>query len=94
MHKPLIPLRHRKSGLRREERLSLRSVGKSLKQLYQTYENAARKAGLTGDQMNFDAFKKSLLSKAKELKSQHGVTKLHYKVVVKDGKVVIKASAK
>ena len=35
-----------------------------------------------------------LMKKAKELKEKHGVKKLNYKVVVKDGKVVVKASAK
>jgi hypothetical protein len=65
-----------------------------LRQLYTSYEQALRKTGSGADNLNFDSFKRSLLNKAKDLKAKHGVKKLHYKVVVKDGKVVLKASAK
>lgn len=66
---------------------------KGLRQLYSSYETALKKSGASTDHVNFEAFKKSLMRKAKELKKQHGVDKLHYKVVMKNGKVTIKASA-
>ena len=67
---------------------------RGLKQLYDSYEAALKKAGGQTANMNFDSFKSSLMKKAKQMKEQHGVKKLHYKVVVKDGKVVVKASPK
>lgn len=66
---------------------------RSLRQLFDSYENALRRSGAQTDNINFDAFKKTLIKRAKDLKKQHGVKKLSYKVVVKDGKVTIKASA-
>ncbi len=67
---------------------------KGLRDLYSTYESAVKKSGAGAGGMDFDQFKRSLMKKAKELKEKHGVKKLNYKVVVKDGKVVVKASAK
>lgn len=67
---------------------------KGLKQLYATYEDAMRKAGIKTDNLNFDAFRKTLMDRAKQLKASHGMQKLQYKVVVKEGKVLIKASTK
>jgi hypothetical protein len=63
-----------------------------MKQLFSTYEEALRKVGASTDNLNFDSFKKSLVERAREIKKKHGVTKLHYKVVVKDGRVVLKAN--
>ena len=67
---------------------------KGIEQLYNTYESALRKAGSNAANLNFDSFKKSMLTTAKQLKEKHGITKVQYKVVVKEGKVVLKASAK
>ncbi len=67
---------------------------RGLKQLFSTYEEAIRKVGGSTDSLNFDSFKKNLLEKAKQMKEQHGVKKLHYRVQVKDGRVVLKATPK
>lgn len=67
---------------------------KGMKQLFDSYEAAIKKQGGSTANLSFDSFKKSLVQKAKLLKEKHGMTKLRYKVVVKDGKVVVKASAK
>jgi hypothetical protein len=67
---------------------------RSLRQLFNSYESAIRKSGQNADKLNFDAFKNTMLKRAKQLKKEQGVKKLSYKVVVKDGKVTIKASAK
>jgi len=70
------------------------SAEKAFRELYSSYESAVRKTGGQAATLNYDAFKKSRLKKAKDVKEKHGVQKLHYKIVVKGGKVVVKASAK
>lgn len=75
-----------------KERSRSGTADKGMHQLFDSYRSALEKAGVESKQMNFDAFKKSLVLKAKELKEKHGVKKLNYKVVVKNGKVTIKAS--
>ena len=65
-----------------------------LRELFSTYESALKQSGAKIDNLNFDSFKKSLIDKAKHINSAHGVKKLQYKVVVKNGKVSIKASGK
>lgn len=65
-----------------------------LRDLYSSYESAMKKVGGNTNNINFNSFKKTLISKAKDLKKEHGVSKLHYKIVVRGDKVVIKASAK
>ena len=81
-----------------EEEKALASHGgaqeKGFKQLFNSYEKALRSHGGKADNLNYDAFRKSLMQKAKSLKQEHGVSKLHYKIVVKNGKVTVKASSK
>ena len=80
-----------------EDALAASGVGaaeRGLKQLYDSYESAVKKTGASTDNINFDAFKRSMIKRAKDLKQQHGVKKLHYKIVVKGGKVIVKASTK
>ncbi len=67
---------------------------KGMKQLYDSYESALRKTGVNTKNISFDSFKKSLLEKAKAMQEKHGAKKLHYKIVVKDGKVTVKATPK
>ena len=67
---------------------------KGMQQLYNSYEQAMKKCGASGDNINFDAFKKSLQKKAKALKAKNGAKKVQYKIVIKNGKPVVKASTK
>ncbi len=67
---------------------------RGLKQLYNTYEEALKKVGASTTNVDFDSFKKSIMERAKQMKEQHGVKKLHYKVQIKDGRVILKASPK
>jgi len=67
---------------------------RGMRQLFQSYEEALNKTGQKSEHVNFDSFKKSLVKRAQQLKKQHGAQKLSYKIAVKDGKVVIKASIK
>ena len=70
------------------------TADRGMRQLFDSYQAALNKVGTATNQLNFDTFKKSLIGKAKELKQVHGVNKLSYKIVVKDGKVTVKAEAK
>ena len=65
-----------------------------LRDLFSSYQTALKNTGVSSDKVNFDAFKKSIMAKARQLKETHGVTKLHYKIVTQGGKVVIKATTK
>lgn len=69
-------------------------TSKGIEQLFTSYQEALRNSGAKTDNLDFDAFRKNLVKRAKALKEQHGATKVKYRVVVKDGKVVIKASLK
>lgn len=75
--------------------LSTRSgvSNKGLEQLYSTYEQALRKSGGDIKNVNFDAFRKTMLKTASELKKK-GAKKIKYKVAIKNGKVILKASTK
>jgi hypothetical protein len=81
-----------------EEELRRASTGgaaeKGMQQLFDSYQTALRKSGSKTENLNYQAFKNSLMKKAKELKSKHGVKKVNYKITVKDGKVSVKASSK
>ena len=70
------------------------AADRGMRQLFDSYETALKKVGSATNALNFEAFKKSLLGKDKALKETHGVNKLSYKIVVKDGKVTVKAEAK
>ena len=67
---------------------------KGFKQLFGSYEMAMKKAGMKTENLDYGAFKKSLMKQAKQMKDKHGVKKLNYKIVVKDGKAVVKAVVK
>ena len=66
---------------------------RGFKELFSSYQTALKKAGSNATNVDYDAFKRSLLKKAKQLKKEQGVNKLHYKIVVKRGKVVVRASS-
>ncbi len=66
---------------------------KGFKQLFDSYENAIKKSGGNADNIDYGAFKRSLVNQAQALKKK-GVKKLSYKIVMKDGKAVVKAIAK
>ena len=69
-------------------------VEKQMQHLFSAYENALKKNGQSASNLDYNAFKKALVVRAKALKEQHGLKKLKYRVVVKNGKVSIKASEK
>ena len=78
----------------KKENSNQSAAEKSFKQLFSSYETALKKVGANTENLNFDTFKKSLIKRAQQLKKDKGVKGLRYKIVVKDGKVVVKASIK
>ncbi|MBL7663119.1 hypothetical protein JNK13_10255 [bacterium] len=86
-------LREKEAQYAQDAKTDRSKLERGLKDLYATYEDALRKVGANMSHVNYDAFKKTLIERAKELKKKHGAKKLNYKVIVKNGKVVIKAKA-
>ncbi len=66
---------------------------KGFQQLFDSYEKAIKKSGGNAGDLNYGSFKKSLVNQAQALKKK-GVKKLSYKIVMKNGKAVVKAVAK
>ena len=62
--------------------------------MFDAYKSALKKTGGSSQNVDYAGFKKSLMKQAKTMKEKHGVSNPHFKIKVKDGKVVIKASKK
>jgi hypothetical protein len=67
---------------------------KGMRNLFDAYRTALNKQGSTHAEIDFGAFRESLLKRARDFKEKHKDKKLTFKVVVKDGKVMVKATAK
>ena len=67
---------------------------RGMQQLFQSYREALEKQTGAVQRLNFEAFSKSLVERAKEFKARHQCKKVAFKVVVKEGKVTILASGK
>jgi hypothetical protein len=67
---------------------------KGVNQLFRSYQEAIKKVGGDPATVNFDAFKKSLVARAKQLKKEDPSAKIQYQVVIKDGRAVVKAGKK
>ncbi len=78
----------------KKQALAKDAPDKGIQDLFKSYQNALKKTGRKSDNIDYNAFKKSIIKKAKTLKEQHGVKKLHYKIVMKEGRVIVKASSK
>lgn len=67
---------------------------RSMNALFESYKEALEQT--TGQKQNLDyhAFQKSLVERAKEFKANHQDKKVSFKVVMKDGKVTIQANLK
>lgn len=62
--------------------------------LFKSYQDALEKSAGRKINVDFDAFKKMVVQRAKEFKEKNGAKKLTFKVVIKEGKVSIQAKAK
>ena len=69
------------------------AAAKGIKELFESYRRALETHAGKGSDLDFNAFKESLTRRAKELREKHGVKKLTFKVVVKDGRVTVQAKA-
>jgi hypothetical protein len=70
------------------------AADRGVRSLFTSYQEALERAAGKKVAITFDSFKETLSKRAKDLKAQHGVAKLSFRVVVKDGKVSIQAKAK
>lgn len=67
---------------------------RAIKTLFDSYRAALEKQSGGAQNLSFEAFEKSLLKRAKDFKEKHPGKRVSFKVVVKDGKVSVQASAK
>lgn len=69
-------------------------VSKTMKALFDSYSTALEKATGKRQSLDFSAFQKSLVNRAKDFREKNGNKKLTFKVVVKEGKVTVQAKVK
>ena len=62
--------------------------------LFQSYKQALEQQTGKAQKLDITAFQKALLKRAKAEQEKHGKGKLSFKVVVRDGKVIVKATLK
>ncbi len=74
-----------------EARTKKGATSKQMSSLFDTYKRALESQTGKKQDIDFQAFQKSLAKQAKAYREKLGVKKLSFKVVVKDGKVSIKA---
>lgn len=85
-----------KDALQKEEAYKKTSDGKrdeQLKHLFNSYEDALKKATGKSKKLNFNAFKNELLTKAQNLKEKFPDKKVKFAIVVKNGSVQVQAKA-
>lgn len=69
-------------------------VEKGMHDLFSSYKTALEKETGMKQNIDFKAFQRSLVSRARELKAKHAGKKISFKVVVQDGKVSLQARVK
>lgn len=68
---------------------------KGLQNLFHSYKSAVEKQTGRKQDLDFELFRTSIVKRVKEFKEQHGTAaRVTFKVVVKEGKVSVQASAK
>lgn len=80
-----------------EEQRAQTPVGaaeRGMQSLFNTYRSELEKHTGRKQDLNFEAFEKSLLQRARDFKEKHGVKKLSFKVVVKNDKVTVQVKGK
>ena len=65
-----------------------------IKQLFNGYKKAVKANGGNVEKLDFQAFKKNVIQRTKDLKQNKGAKKVGYSVVVKNGAVSLKISGK
>lgn len=69
-------------------------ASRTMTSLFNSYKEALEKQSGNRVNLDFDAFQKSLIQRAKQLKEKLGTAKISFQVVSKDGKITIQAKAK
>ncbi len=69
-------------------------ASKAMHALFHSYKQAVEKQTGKAQRMDFNAFQKALLRRARAEQEKHGKGKLSFKVLVRDGKVIVKATLK
>jgi|GEM_PF-1951385 len=78
----------------KEEQFAQTAVGtadRNMHSLFDSYREALQKQSGKMPNLDFTEFRSSLVKRARELKEKHGIKKLTFKIVVKDGKVSVQA---
>jgi len=65
-----------------------------MEQLFNSYKSALKKVGANSSDIKFDDFKKSIVKQTREFKQRSGSKKVNYKILIKNGKVSVKAGPK
>ena len=87
-----VKLQHQR--LEKKAKTAEGKAEKGINQLFKIYKEAIVKNGGHANNIDFNKFKKSLVSTSKKVKEKTGAKKLSYKIQVKNGKVSLKASPK
>jgi len=69
-------------------------ASKAMQTLFQSYKQAVEKQTGKPQNLDFNAFQKALLQRARAEQERHGKGKLSFRVLVRDGKVIVQASLK
>lgn len=69
-------------------------VERNFQGLFDAYKNALEQHTGQKHNIDYDAFQKALVQRAKDFKEKTGAQKLAFKIMVKDGKVTVQAKAK
>jgi hypothetical protein len=76
------------------ERSKAGAADKQIQQLFKSYENALRKNGGSTKDLDYQAFKRSLIKKADTVRKSSGAKGVGYQIVIANGKVRVKANPK
>jgi hypothetical protein len=80
-----------------EDARALTKVGqaeKGLQALFRTYKTTLEQVSGSAQNLDFDAFQKNVIQRAKDFKAQTGAQKVSFKIVTQDGKVSVQIRAK
>lgn len=73
---------------------SVGAAEKSFRALFNAYKQALEQNSGQSARLDFDAFQKNLIQRAKDFKEQTGAKKVSFKVVMKEGKVAVQVHGK
>ncbi len=94
-HKDVYKANLREQIEQEERRLETKAgkAEKALRELFQSYQIALETVSGKAQRLDYKDFQQSVVRRTKELKQKTGGKKVSFKVVVKDGKVVLQAIA-